>query len=664
MKLRVPRIPILSTLAFLLLVTVVVLWVRSPRHADVLAFFTPQGNLTGLASDRRGMLFCTTQVPFGQEMGLTADGLTTSADEFASIHDLLFDPANEKWHFLGFRVAAGTLSTWGWKFNAIIVPYWALLIPLAILPLTGLRRLVIRARRKRRGQCLNCGYDLRQSPERCPECGRPVDRAGASPDLQAKPSVAAVLSWLVVGGTVLSVGGVVARGRHAAVAAATTPPELSTLNRRVGLIDLRGARLNDADRALAKESGARIELDGLDSISPTDGPPKRVALRDVSLGTALHTVCYPPYSRSGDTIQIWASGPVVHVGTTSRAPHVIRSYPVGDLLREVQVDLDRHIEVEARNAASGVEGVSNTLGPPPVPHRSRTPGQELATLVTQAIRVDDWQENGGDFGAVAVVADRLWVWQTQEGHAAVRTLLAALRSPVADTEPATTAPENPHANLEQKIPEMSVDSPNLEGAIESVRQSTHANIVVAWTDLARTGTYLDTPIKLHLWNVTLNRVLVAVFALAGGDVPARRTGRDGIIYVGGPETDQTFSVCVYDVRDVIEKFHVERSFPTDTTRPAAAQAQRAAADASNPAEAAAFQDLLDDLEHLIEDTVDADTWMDNGGSTGSLRELGGRLVITQTVATHRKIVALFRTLRAGGSKEGMPLPRLPAEPAR
>lgn len=66
--------------------------------------------------------------------------------------------------------------------------------------------------------------------------------------------------------------------------------------------------------------------------------------------------------------------------------------------------------------------------------------------------------------------------------------------------------------------------------------------------------------------------------------------------------------------------------------------------------------MVDSVTRLIEDTVDTDSWKDNGGSAGAIRELAGRLIITQTPSGHRQVLNLLRTLPAGVSKDGTQLP--------
>ena len=76
------------------------------------------------------------------------------------------------------RVGSATAAApQGGSFSAII-PYWSLAVLCAVLPaLWALKRRRRRARQKRlleRECCRNCGYDLRGTPARCPECGAPV----------------------------------------------------------------------------------------------------------------------------------------------------------------------------------------------------------------------------------------------------------------------------------------------------------------------------------------------------------------------------------------------------------------------------------------------------------------------------------------------------------
>jgi hypothetical protein len=90
-------------------------------------------------------------------------------------------------HLLGFAVQKDLWSVGGpgsglslTEINdwTVVLPFWLVsmigALPLVLL-VRGLRRDRRMRRRQRLGLCLRCGYDLRASAERCPECGTAID---------------------------------------------------------------------------------------------------------------------------------------------------------------------------------------------------------------------------------------------------------------------------------------------------------------------------------------------------------------------------------------------------------------------------------------------------------------------------------------------------------
>jgi hypothetical protein len=81
--------------------------------------------------------------------------------------------------FCGFRLER--IESRGGHVTLFALPAWFVLLLTCLLPglwLMSAVRLHRERQRQRQGFCLVCGYDLRATPDRCPECGILVEAPG------------------------------------------------------------------------------------------------------------------------------------------------------------------------------------------------------------------------------------------------------------------------------------------------------------------------------------------------------------------------------------------------------------------------------------------------------------------------------------------------------
>jgi hypothetical protein len=160
---------ILSALSLLLFVAVVVLWVRSYDPGDFVRYYDPPSAYSFESS--RGLF------------RITWGDLVAHYDSPTAGWDIsLWSPEDVHYTFVA-DLGSGTLMGFGYEKrrfdtaevqSVLTAPYWALAVASGIIPLVGTWRWLFNRRQVRRraaGQCPSCGYDLRATPERCPECG-------------------------------------------------------------------------------------------------------------------------------------------------------------------------------------------------------------------------------------------------------------------------------------------------------------------------------------------------------------------------------------------------------------------------------------------------------------------------------------------------------------
>jgi hypothetical protein len=164
----------LSALSLLSLVAVVALWVRSYWVADHLVWYPVNAKDNSVVDDylvvsEFGVVYARFIPAYDTLIGYPRSP-TSHFSSAADKENLPFAFEDGVWRRMGF----GYTSIVGWSERPgywLSAPHGALAVVFGVLPCSWLWRWLRRRKRAGLQTCPGCGYDLRASPHKCPECG-------------------------------------------------------------------------------------------------------------------------------------------------------------------------------------------------------------------------------------------------------------------------------------------------------------------------------------------------------------------------------------------------------------------------------------------------------------------------------------------------------------
>ena len=171
----------LALLVFACAIAPLLLWLRSHRAAEGV-FWKTESSVSRVVSSTGSVLVERRTRPGGSRPPWQAGlGFTRQPPHALlgrpSVRAAADDARRRGWRVqrVGITLTAGSpapSTPAGERAWHVIVPYRVAVVPPALLlAAVWLRHLLRRRARARAGLCPVCGYDLRATPDRCPECG-------------------------------------------------------------------------------------------------------------------------------------------------------------------------------------------------------------------------------------------------------------------------------------------------------------------------------------------------------------------------------------------------------------------------------------------------------------------------------------------------------------
>jgi tRNA(Ile2) C34 agmatinyltransferase TiaS len=161
---------LLTALSLLLCMAVVALWVRSYWYGEYFAVQDSSAGTAWGAFSGRFMIERTRAIaPYSYPpiTGVEHHRIVPMDLDTVAPPAMASDRGGYGFRFMAVRKPEETRSI-------LVFPCWVVAATASLLPIrwvVGFRRRSRRQHRERSGLCPRCGYDLRATPGRCPECG-------------------------------------------------------------------------------------------------------------------------------------------------------------------------------------------------------------------------------------------------------------------------------------------------------------------------------------------------------------------------------------------------------------------------------------------------------------------------------------------------------------
>jgi hypothetical protein len=236
----------------------------------------------------------------------------------------------------------------------------------------------------------------------------------------------------------------------------------------------------------------------------------------------------------------------------------------------------------------------------------------------------------------------------------------------------TPRPQNTNtlSILNQRVPEITFEELSLEQVMDWLADFTHMNVTVRWQILADAGIDRDKPISVHARNLRLSQVLWLIMSeAAGSEVKlAYRASGNLLVLSTAEDLDKEMVTKIYDVADLLINLpRATRQGAFNVTQGLGQTGQGGTGGGGGGAGGGMFgqgqnqqqqqygqnntnnttDQQIQQLVDLIRQTVEPDSWRENGGQ-GTIIAYQKSIVVRNTLLVHQRLGGFVNELEAVG----------------